>query len=122
MKDQKSRTTGRVISKLDLPLKKDRAFQAKVEEFLKDLQVEQDLIKLRKDQGLTQSQLAEILNVSQPFIAKMESGQLTNIELRTLARAVLALNGTLEIRIRPNRMARTASVGTAAQARAGSHK
>lgn len=90
------------ITKLELPLNKNRAFQDKVDEFLKGLCVEQKLIKLRKERELTQSQLAEILNVSQPFIAKLERGQLSNFELRTLVRAVLALNGTLEIHIKPN--------------------
>lgn len=102
--------------KLELPLNKEPDFQDKVEEFLTGLRVEQSLIKLRKEQGLTQSQLANILGVTQPFIAKMESGQLTNIELRTLARAVFALNGTLEIRIKPRGASRDNARAAFAQA------
>ena len=87
------------VRKLRLPLKQDADFKAAVDEFLKGLRIEQHLIRLRKERELTQSQLAEMIGVTQPLIAKMESGQLTNIELKTLARTVMALNGRLSIQI-----------------------
>jgi DNA-binding XRE family transcriptional regulator len=119
MNTKKSKKTP-VTAKLELPLKKDKAFQDQVDDFLKGLRVEQKLIELRKDQNLTQSQLAEKLNVSQPFIAKLERGQLNNFELRTLARAVLALNGTLEIHIKSN--SEKPPTARAASAQASSRK
>lgn len=91
-----------LTTKLELPLNKNKEFQDRVDEFLKGLRVEQKLIELRKEREWTQSQLAEVLNVSQPFIAKLERGQLNNFELKTLVRAVLALNGTLKIQIESN--------------------
>lgn len=107
MKPQQPKNSNR-LEKLKFPFRNDEDFQACVEEFLSGLQIEQELIKLRKSQGLTQCAVAEMLNVTQPFIAKMESGHLTNIELRTLARAVIALNGRLEIKIRAKAATRAA--------------
>lgn len=63
------------------------------------MRLEQDLIALRESQGVSQAQLAKALGVSQPAIAKLESGKAKNIELRTLVRAVSALGGTVKITI-----------------------
>src|SRR2546421_3398896 len=115
MKAKQARKT-RATTRLELPLNKNKEFQARVEEFLKGLRIEQKLIGLRKERELTQSQLADILKVSQPFIAKLERGQLNNFELRTLVRAVLALNGTLEIHIKSSSDKRTAARAASAQA------
>lgn len=75
------------------------AFEQRVQKRLAELEIEQDLISLREEQGLTQAQLAEIAGVSQPFIAKLESGRAVNLELRTLVRIATALAANLEIRI-----------------------
>ena len=103
MKASGTARTKPISSIVAKPLVEDKGFQGKVEEFLKGLRVEQKLIRLRKEQGLSQNQFAKMLGVSQPFIAKLESGHLTNIELKTLARMVFALNGSLELRIKPNK-------------------
>lgn len=78
------------------------AFEQRVQKRLAELEIEQDLISLREGMGLTQSQLAEIAGVSQPFIAKLESGRAVNLELRTLVRIATALTARLDIRIRQN--------------------
>ena len=54
--------------------------------------------------GLTQSQLAGLLGVSQPAVARMEA-QGGNLEIRTLVRAAEVLEAHLEIRLiaRPGR-------------------
>jgi transcriptional regulator with XRE-family HTH domain len=65
------------------------------------MRLEQDLIALRESKGVSQAQLALALGVSQPAIAKLESGKAKNIELRTLVRAVAALGGTVKIQITP---------------------
>jgi hypothetical protein len=45
--------------------------------------------------------------VSQPYIAKLESGRVKNLELRTLVRYAAALGGRVRITIEPaGRMAR----------------
>jgi DNA-binding XRE family transcriptional regulator len=77
------------------------AFHQKVETTLSTMKLEQDLIALRESQGVSQTQLAQALGVSQPAIAKLESGKAKNIELRTLVCAVSALGGTVKIQITP---------------------
>ena len=78
------------------------AFEQRVQKRLAELEIEQDLISLREGLGLTQAQLAEIAGVSQPFIAKLESGRAVNLELRTLVRIATALSARLEIGIKQN--------------------
>jgi transcriptional regulator with XRE-family HTH domain len=78
-------------------------FELKVQKRLAELEIEQDILALRRQRGLTQSELAEIAGVSQPFIAKIESGRAVNIELRTLVRIATALDAQVDARIRrPN--------------------
>jgi DNA-binding XRE family transcriptional regulator len=53
---------------------------------------------LREKLGLSQSELAERLDVQQPAISKLERRQ--NLELNTLRSVVNALGGTIEIIVR----------------------
>lgn len=84
--------------------------QQQVEETLSAMRLEQDLIALRESQGVSQAQLAKALGVSQPAIAKLESGKAKNIELRTLVRAVSALGGTVNIQITKSAKGKSRSV------------
>jgi transcriptional regulator with XRE-family HTH domain len=77
----------------------DSSFRRQVEETLNEMRLEQDLVALREARGVSQAQLAKALGVSQPAIAKLESGKAKNIKLRTLVRAVSALGGTVRIQI-----------------------
>ena len=85
-------------------LARDPDLAARVEKRLAGMRIEQDLIALRERRGLTQSQLAGLLGVSQPAVAKMEA-QGGNLEIRTLVRAAEVLEAQLEIRLiaRPGR-------------------
>ena len=57
---------------------------------------------LREKLGLSQSELAERLEVQQPAISKLERRQ--NLELNTLRAVVNALGGTMEIIVKvPNK-------------------
>ncbi|WP_338422792.1 helix-turn-helix domain-containing protein [Aphanizomenon flos-aquae] len=57
---------------------------------------------LREKLGLSQSELAERLEVQQPAVSKLERRQ--NLELNTLRAVVNALGGTIEIIVRvPNK-------------------
>jgi transcriptional regulator with XRE-family HTH domain len=59
--------------------------------------MEVDLIsKLRKDQELTQEELADIMEIRQSAISQIERQE--DVMVRTLERYVEALGGTLEIR------------------------
>ena len=82
---------------------RDPRFKAEVERILNEMRIRQDLIALREAKGLSQAQVAKMLGVSQPLVARIESGAVKNLELRTLARLVAALGGSLKIRIEPRR-------------------
>ena len=84
----------------DAQLHADDDFNRQVEETLQAMRIEQDLVALREARGVSQTQLAKTLGVSQPAVAKLESGKTKNIELRTLVRAVSALGGMVEIKIK----------------------
>ena len=64
---------------------------AKADEMLKEMR----LSELRKAQGLTQKNLAEILHVRQPTIAKMEKK--TDMYISTLREHIEAMGGELYI-------------------------
>ncbi|GAB4184226.1 MAG: hypothetical protein Fur006_21640 [Coleofasciculaceae cyanobacterium] len=71
-----------------------RASQIRLEEIT--------LRQLREKLGLSQSELAERLEVQQPAMSKLERRQ--NLELNTLRAVVNALGGTIEIIVRiPNK-------------------
>lgn len=62
---------------------------------------------LRERRKLSQRQLAEILGVKQPVIAKIESGKGKNLELRTLVRIAAALGAKVQIKIEEDTHARS---------------
>jgi transcriptional regulator with XRE-family HTH domain len=58
------------------------------------------MIKLRLEKGLTQEQLAKLLNTKQESIARLESGS-SLPSLSTMKKVAEALDAELEINIRP---------------------
>ena len=84
---------------IDQQYAKDPGLRRRVNELMSQMEIEQGLVALRQDRGISQKTLAKLVGVSQPAIAKLESGQAKNIELRTLARYVGALGGRLKIEI-----------------------
>lgn len=68
-----------------------------------ELMLEQQLADLRRKRGISQARLAKIIGVSQPVIARIESGGVRNLTVGTIARTASALGGHVEIRIKPNR-------------------
>ena len=79
---------------------RDEEFRKGYEEELNKLRVVHKIVDLRHKQGWTQTQLAHRLGVSQPFIAKIESGDFHNFSLETLVKLATALNSELEIHFR----------------------
>ena len=96
--------TERAVTKwINEQLARDPGLAQEVETLLDEMRIEQDLAALRAAQGLSQSQLAKILRVSQPAIAKIESGRVRNLELKTLVRYAAALGGRVKIAIERTR-------------------
>lgn len=87
---------------VDEQLKNGKDLRAQVDKKLDELKIEQQLLRLREEQGLSQSQLAKRLGVSQPFIAKLESGRVKKFNINTLAKAAEVLGYTLCVHFEPN--------------------
>lgn len=84
---------------VDQKIHRDPGLKKMVEENLAEMHIEQELAALRERRGMTQRELATRMGVSQPAIAKLESGRVKNLELRTLCRWTTALGGQLKIGI-----------------------
>ena len=107
-------TTG-TLDAITERLADDPDFAAAVDAELSAMRIEHALADLRKRRGLSQRQLAARLGVAQPVIAKIEAGKSPNLGLRTLVRAVRALNGRIQVHI-------TAAPATGPRKRAGRRK
>lgn len=82
------------FSSLTKDFSKER--QAKVDKETQLLRMEYDLLaRLRKDRDLTQQELADILEIRQSAISKLEKQE--DIMLQTLERYINALGGELEV-------------------------
>jgi len=91
---------------IDHQVDTDADLKRKVEEYINEMMIEQKLVALRAQRGMTQAQLAERLGVSQPHIAKLEAGRAKNIELQTLCRWATALGAKLTVDVVPSGGAR----------------
>jgi len=80
-----------------------------VEEELAQIMIEHKIANLRKRRRLTQAMLAARSGVSQPMIAQIESGRLSNLSLKTLARTARALGASLRVDLVPVSQPRSAS-------------
>ena len=82
-----------------LPQERQKSIEARADQIRLE---EITLRHLREKLGLSQSELAQRMDVQQPAISKLERRQ--NLELNTLRSVVTALGGTIEIIVRiPNR-------------------
>lgn len=84
---------------------KDKAYQKKIMGGVKRLRVITQLVELREKLGLTQAELARRIGASQPFVAKIENDEASNLSLETLVKMAEALNAELAIQIHPSEKA-----------------
>ena len=84
---------------------KDEKFRRGYEEELEKLKIVEAIVALRQKRKITQKELSRRMGVSQPFVARLERAETHNFSLETLLKLVHALNGELEIRIRPRKLA-----------------
>lgn len=81
-------------------LMKDPEFRKEYESLEPEYKLAAALIRLRLSKGLTQAQLAALLNTKQESIARLESGS-SLPSLSTVKRVANALDADLEISLRP---------------------
>ncbi len=98
----KRQTSGDFMRWLDAQIERDGT-RAQVDELVNEIRIEQKLAALRRKRGLTQTQLAKRLGVSQPVLARMEAGHIKNLQLKTLVRTAAALGARVKIDIEPVR-------------------
>ena len=84
---------------LDNQLERDPEFRKRVDVALSEMRIQQDLAALRVARGISQTELAKRIGVSQPAIARLESGQVKNLTIKTLARYAAVLGGQVRIEI-----------------------
>ncbi|MHB1045296.1 MAG: helix-turn-helix domain-containing protein [Thermoanaerobaculia bacterium] len=87
----------------------DPVLASAVEERMAEMKIEQELVALREREGLSQRDLAMKLGTTQPYIAKLESGRVRNVGLKTLARYAAATGSTLTVTFAPARRRRKAT-------------
>lgn len=88
---------------MDARLAADPELARAVEERLAEMRVEQELVALREKRGLTQKELAVRIGTTQPYVAKLESGRVQNLGLKTLVKYATALGSQLTVRFEPVR-------------------
>jgi transcriptional regulator with XRE-family HTH domain len=81
----------------------DPRLAKEVDELLNEMKIEQELVALREKRGLSQRQAAKMIQVSQPYIAKLESGRVKNLGVGTLVKYAHALGGSVSIGINASR-------------------
>ena len=107
---------------MDAKLAADPELARAVEERLAEMRIEQELVALREREGLSQKELATRIGASQPYVAKLESGKVKNLGLKTLAKYAAATGTRLTVSFEPAAHHRKpAAKRRAATVRARSH-
>lgn len=94
---------------MDAKLAADPELARAVEERMAEMRIEQELVALREREGLSQKDLAARIGATQPYIAKLESGRVKNLGLKTLAKYAAATGTTLSVSFTPARQRRKAT-------------
>lgn len=94
-----------IMAWIDEQLEADPRLAREVDDILSEMRLEQDLAALREKRKLTQRQVAKLIGASQPYVAKLESGRVRNVEVGTLVKYARALGGTVTIQIKSARRA-----------------
>ena len=96
---------------IDDELAADPQLAQAVDDLVGEMKLEQQIVALREKRGLTQQGLAKLLGTSQPYVAKIESGRVKNLGIRTLVKCAHALGASIAIRMEPvsRRLTRSAA-------------
>jgi predicted transcriptional regulator len=95
---KKTNDAMKIIHKM---MKEDIELQEMLRESSLNAQVSQIIYDARKQAGLTQKQLADLVGTTQSVIARLEDADYEGHSLSMLARIAAALNQKVEIKISP---------------------
>lgn len=84
---------------IDGQLRADKAFARRVDALVNEMKIEQELVALREKKGISQRAAARLIGASQPYVAKLESGRIKNLGIKTLVKYATALGGKLTLKI-----------------------
>lgn len=84
---------------IDGQLKADKAFARRVDALVSEMKIEQELVALREKRGISQRAAGKLIGASQPYVAKLESGRVKNVGIKTLVKYATALGGRLTLKI-----------------------
>jgi DNA-binding XRE family transcriptional regulator len=107
-KDQKQKTSRNaetLVEWMERRYAERPEMREQVEAIVKEMEIEQQLVALREERGLSQTAVAQRLGVSQPAVAKIESGREKNLAITTLVKYAAAVGATVSIKF--HRDART---------------
>jgi DNA-binding XRE family transcriptional regulator len=79
---------------------KNEAFKKEYEFLEEEFVLAKEILQLRKEQNLTQKELAKKMGTSQPAIARVESGNYKNISLSFLRKLAKVLGAKPEIHLK----------------------
>lgn len=79
---------------------KNKSFRKEYELLKKEFKIAKQIIELRKKAKMTQKQLADKAGTSQPAIARLESGEYTNLSLTFLNKIGKALKVVPEVQFK----------------------
>ncbi len=77
----------------------DPEYKAAYDALEQEFSIAAALIKARADAGMTQKDVSEKLGISQPAVARMESGK--NISIKSIARYAKAVGRPIRLEILP---------------------
>ena len=106
------RTATTVLNYIAKRRQEDLVLNARVNEELTAMRLAQRLSRLREQGGLTQSEVAHHMGVSQPVVARIEAGTHVNMKLATLYRFASAVGGTVSLNITKAKSAKARSRAT----------
>ena len=79
---------------------KDKDFTKEYDALEEEFKLAREFIRLRKERNITQKELAMQVGTSQPAIARLESGNYTNLSLSFIRRVAKALNAIPQIHLK----------------------
>lgn len=101
---------------VDGQLRSDAALARDVDVLVNEMKIEQELVALREKKGLSQREMARRLGTSQPYVAKLESGRIKNLGVKTLVKYATALDGRVTLKVEAaHRPAKTGSIARRAR-------